>query len=408
MYVAPPTNANIVSTGQQTTLFHFVEREYLAMVGPGADSPNAYPAVERLARFAVLFSSGPVVVPAPGLFETTLGYELARGFAPAIEREDIRFLGGASDPWAFVERKQEHFPQHGGDGYQVPSEQRIGVADASWRVKRVSTDIDLLAGWHAAFESRVHPLLALALRAPNPVVAEAALYDLPFRLEGQAIIASHLIDAMPAALRRRLTAWDITALRFHLASSFYTSYSRDAGLVLDAPRLPDADALMPTHLARISTLRLERMLQMVRLDTLLLDEISIGQMIELANRSQWRAFASEVLWRSQCGREWNAAEVVALSRVRMRSRPLTVVSRRPVDRTFTYLVELLRALGRVERLPGTGRTRGVSIDHATIETLVNIENLHLSDGTTPTDRTVAATSERSEPEYATEGQEDPL
>lgn len=386
---------------QGTVMFHFLEREHLAMIPPGPRH-DLRPRLERLARLALLFSDGPALIPAPGIFETEVGYAIGRTLEPAVERGQVAFHGGGADPWAFAERKLQHFPNgENGSAYEHSDARRLEFAAKSWRVKSTSTDSALVEGWQAGVEAGTHPLLSLVKRTRARIAAEETLYHLPAQLEGRAIIADHLIAALPEELRRHMTRADMAALRMHLATSFYASYARQsADRVLQAPRFPDVDALVPEHVSRLYTPQLEQMLGVIGLDRLLLDELSATDVAAIAHTSAWRAFATEILDRVAVGRQWSSSEVVALSRVRRPRRPHTPTARKPLDRLRSHLVQLLDALAKTRLVPGVGGGPSVVIRKADIGTIINIEQLHA-----PAPR---GRPRESEPENAAEREEDSL
>lgn len=333
--------------------------------------------MELLARIALLFSDGPVSIPAPGLFETEAGLRVVERFESAAERGQISSVGGGTDPLAFAERKLQHFPGADGEvtyGHLAPKQLRF--TSQSWRAKSASTDRDLSEGWRIALEEEEHPLLDLAARSSNPFKAADAIYDIPERLEGKAIIGRNIVGALPANLRYLASRQDALTLKQYLARGFYRSYAvGNAKMVLEMPGFPAPAALMPEEISILPVPRLARMLNFAGLHDLLLQELEIERLLAFADTAEWRALASAIVDRVERGEEWSVDEILALSRVRRRPRrsyPLIGSSSRFLS---DYVLELLRAL-RLSEGATFPLQRQLFIGKAEIGTLINIENLH--------------------------------
>lgn len=347
------------SDERRPVFVHFLEREFLRMIPPGS-APTTTEALTRLARFALLLSAGPIVVPAPGPFETEDAATVVAALEPAVDAGLVEFLGGGEDVHVFVERKTEHFP---GGPYDGCAELLVRTMGSAWRVKGNSTDADLLAGWGRSGANGRHPLGALIERSPRHALVEQEVLGLPDRLEGRALVASHLLDALPRDVGQRVNATDITKLRHHLASGWYWSYTRDRPVaVVDCSGLPDAKALVPETVEKLDMRRTAAMLDLLALTGPLLDRLTMASLAAVAGSPAWTAFADEVARRRRQGRGWVAKDLVALRGLRrsvdrMRDARDNVLERRLQDVVERAVVEL----GALEWQVGARRSPLVSL-----------------------------------------------
>jgi hypothetical protein len=355
----------------QEMLFPFVEREYLALASADPEDPALHQRLFTLARIAVLFSEGTVLIPAPGLFETAAGYRLACEFSPAIEQGAIAFLGGGPSPTSFVERKNEQFTGEAGACYADGAPRRVALARQSWRVKGSSTDADLLTVWTASNEAHNNPLLTIVGRRAAPASATAAIETLPATLEGRAFVTDNLIARLPRDVQRAVLPREREAVRFFLAAAFYASYtSNSVGTVLTTTGLPDVHALLPANVQRLPCPSFIRMLRWVGLEAPLLRDLTVEQLLRVADSSAWRAFAAGIRERASRGEEWNRRDVLSLARVR---KPRGRAARKTAS-IDGYLVMLLTALETSGRRPGD-TTGNVNIRRATVGQIVQ-HNAH--------------------------------
>jgi len=298
-----------------------LDRECIQAAGWRWGDPALAERQKESLRLSILFSFEQALLPAGGYFETAEGNAVVAASRPSSERGQLALNGSGERAEEYVEIK---FDQCRDDTYLSKRYRDHGlrlaaaVGSPSWRPKNEPTNARLRLNWDLALADGTHPLLTAWFRAGSSAGrATREIGEIPGRLEGNLMLASHVVPCLPNAVKRCWCRHDTHALRVHLRTGFFDSYLSQAGTaaLVDAKVGVHSAAFSPLA-PRVSDQMLRHLLGAVGVERQLLQQLSSDSLADLVEGQAWRCLKPELLARASESQPFAPGELKALHRAR--------------------------------------------------------------------------------------------